>query len=992
MQKYKKLFGVLLSVLMVLSAVSVGLVAMAQEPDGAVSALEAKITAFNGNMDTATPTDADKAAYDELVSGFKALTDEQKNSIDIVALDKLTQLMYTYQCAVASNGSSYVPSATRKDVSKAIVAELNAPDLNAAQAAFDAGILKSSTATDTLISLFKDMSPNARAMAGTGYSTYGLFYYGVNADENYQAGAFYNVVNEVYNDLKNADPFPGERPTGTTSDPAYVEAMREYNLAKEAHEYAKVPEAVKQVVEQTGATEYAPIADYIPEAIEAIKAFEANKDYSKAVAASEKYDNMTVYAQCALRGMRQYAYSYMDPISETWTSTTKVYVRDLAAKVNDYARYENLQAYETYIVGVSEPYTMEIYEEVAAKYAELPQSMIGELSAEALAKTEDIFYFGIINTLPVDETQPDVSGYQKTAVTYPSGAPYDKVTNALPKMDTLIQQVVSLITGKDLKATINGLYTNATLGTIAATLFSLIEGLVGDIDVGGGISLTIEADVSMAAYSADIADIEAYNGAVAHLNQLMADGMTWAALKAEFDDGNVANNFVNGDFFVETGDAAQDKEAFLDAFATFFRPFDSITIKVLSGIITKTLLELVNFENVYDFATDTYTPGIYENIATIFEAIGIDCMDSISYSEGVYAAETDNEKMDARFRPILASVFDLIDQVGERPMDTILTLLPNLARALNTGLLNTEIQGVFDNIVANLGGLGSIVSGMLSLEGLGFDFSASGLFNTIGKLGIEGITFSEGTDHAGDVNYPDQGTLTVTIEMTDASSGAKTPVTLTIQEADFIQFCKDMEGCGTLEVVESLQLDKKYTTSVTPDKADAFVTLVRFVYDDVLMKNTTAVKDIINSMNAEVGSLLGPVIDVIQQVLPADAAIVALVTIADPLAGTGDIGGGLDDIGSIFDQIRDFFANLFNGGVDLGDVPIIGDIVDGIGGLFGGSDDTTTSGDGTEQTGDPNIPAGGSVAGAVTSAIALAAGAAIVLGAVKVRRSREEDM
>ena len=228
--------------------------------------------------------------------------------------------------------------------------------------------------------------------------------------------------------------------------------------------------------------------------------------------------------------------------------------------------------------------------------------------------------------------------------------------------------------------------------------------------------------------------------------------------------------------------------------------------------------------------------------------------------------------------------------------------------------------------------------------------------------------------------------------MEDASSGTKTPVTLTIQEADFIQFCKDMAGCGEQVVTDSICLDSAKRVTIDADQADAFVTLVRFVYDDVLMKNTAAVKEIINSMNAEVGSLLGPVIDVIQQVLPADAAIVALVTIADPLAGTGDIGGGLDDIGSIFDQIRDFFANLFNGGVDLGDVPIIGDIVDGIGGLFGGSDDTTTSGDGTEQTGDPNIPAGGSVAGAVTSAIALAAGAAIVLGAVKVRRSREEDM
>ena len=135
MKKHKKLLSVLLSVLMVLSVISAGLVAAAQEPDGAVTALEEKITAYDGDMSTNAPSAEDKAAYDELVAGFKALTDEQKNSIDIVALDKLTQLMYVYECAVASDNASSVSSSVRQEVSAKIVSELNAPDINAAQAA-----------------------------------------------------------------------------------------------------------------------------------------------------------------------------------------------------------------------------------------------------------------------------------------------------------------------------------------------------------------------------------------------------------------------------------------------------------------------------------------------------------------------------------------------------------------------------------------------------------------------------------------------------------------------------------------------------------------------------------------------------------------------------------------------------------------------------------------------------------------------------------------
>lgn len=976
MQKYKKLFGVLLSVLMVLSAVSVGLVAMAQEPDGAVSALEAKITAFNGNMDTATPTDADKAAYDELVSGFKALTDEQKNSIDIVALDKLTQLMYTYQCAVASNGSSYVPSATRKDVSKAIVAELNAPDLNAAQAAVDDGIL--SAAADKAIELFKGLSYNARVIAGTAYSSYGLFYYGMNADSNYQAGAFYNLVNKIFSDVKKADPYPTDgRPSsgdydGGSKDPQYVADYRAYNLAKNAHEDAQLLEAINQAVEKTGATEYAGLANYIKEASAAVQAFKTNKDYQPSIKALETYNALDVAAQNAVRGLRCYACTYAEYTTETSTSPKHLYARELTALVSDYAKYADIAAFETYIQAIDEPYTYAIYEEARAKYDALPQSFLGELSAESAAKIDAITYYGLTHAQSTET--PEFPAFTRTAVTYPSGASYDKVTSSIPKMNTLVQQIVSLVNGSDLQATIQGLYTNASVSAVAQAIGPLLNSLgIGTVNPSHLLNrmATANEDGTYTAINPE------WQGAVDALKQAVDAGDVWVD---DNPNDNIVKgvNYKDGDWFLDG-----DKEGFSRAIAQHLTLLMEMKVSIIN--VGSMLFSSLQFENEYDFEDNTYEQGSYENIVHIFEALGIPCMDSVTYSEAVDAAQTDDEKIVARFAPILDAVFDFLDTFAAAPVTTLLDFLPNLATALNNGTLNDNVQAIVGRI-----------SGLLGLAGVQLptlDFTAEGIFDTLGGLGLEGISYDPGSVNSSGVpNYPNTGSLSITIEMEDASSGTKTPVTLTIQEADFIQFCKDMAGCGEQVVTDSICLDSAKRVTIDADQADAFVTLVRFVYDDVLMKNTAAVKEIINSMNAEVGSLLGPVIDVIQQVLPADAAIVALVTIADPLAGTGDIGGGLDDIGSIFDQIRDFFANLFNGGVDLGDVPIIGDIVDGIGGLFGGSDDTTTSGDGTEQTGDPNIPAGGSVAGAVTSAIALAAGAAIVLGAVKVRRSREEDM
>ena len=90
-------------------------------------------------------------------------------------------------------------------------------------------------------------------------------------------------------------------------------------------------------------------------------------------------------------------------------------------------------------------------------------------------------------------------------------------------------------------------------------------------------------------------------------------------------------------------------------------------LKYLFINIGSMLFSSLQFENEYDFENNTYSQGSYENIVHIFEAIGIDCMDSATYSEAVDAAETDDEKIVARFVPILNAVLISLMNLPRRP-------------------------------------------------------------------------------------------------------------------------------------------------------------------------------------------------------------------------------------------------------------------------------------------------------------------------------------
>ena len=127
---------------------------------------------------------------------------------------------------------------------------------------------------------------------------------------------------------------------------------------------------------------------------------------------------------------------------------------------------------------------------------------------------------------------------------------------------------------------------------------------------------------------------------------------------------------------------------------------------------------VITLENTRNTSGGTYIYGGYEELVPIFEVLGADgIMSSAEYTEYVNAGANSDEKMDRRIRGILVPVFNLIDAIAsaESPLTEVMKLLPKVAYAVDSGLLNTQIQ----NLIGKLGmGLGSSINVDLTTEGL----------------------------------------------------------------------------------------------------------------------------------------------------------------------------------------------------------------------------------------------------------------------------------
>lgn len=428
---------------------------------------------------------------------------------------------------------------------------------------------------------------------------------------------------------------------------------------------------------------------------------------------------------------------------------------------------------------------------------------------------------------PTDE-KPDVDAMERTKVKYPIGASKKAVNRSIGRVEDILFTILKVPEGGVPQVLNEKVYTNETVALVAKKLFPL---------VGGLSSLVAKGPKDLAAKL----DKETCAGAIAALNAaaatLGADGKPVDKLEAW-----QYLTVVDGDF----GFANGDKEGFLDAVASLFRPLSLLTT-------------VVSFENTTSLF---YGPqlGIYEDLIPIFEALGIkDFMTSDEYTAYVKKGANTNEKMDRRIRGIITPIFTLVDAVAsaESPVDEVLKLLPNLASAIDTGLIDTQIHSMLGKISLGIG------------NNVKVDLTTGGVYDMIAPKLKDIELQAAKVDENGEETAP---AVTLTINL---------------DKEKFAAAIKDIAACGVFTAKESAAKTRNWFVGIEGDSADAFVVLFRYLHSElteennaVAIKTAVAALDMNASQKIVVNFLVSSVLS-----SSADGALRTIVALL-PLAKT----------------------------------------------------------------------------------------------------------
>lgn len=175
----------------------------------------------------------------------------------------------------------------------------------------------------------------------------------------------------------------------------------------------------------------------------------------------------------------------------------------------------------------------------------------------------------------------------------------------------------------------------------------------------------------------------------------------------------------------------------------------------------------------------------------------------------------------ACIRGILVPVFNLIDAIAsaESPLTEVMKLLPKVAYAVDSGLLNTQIQ----NLIGKLGmGLGSI----------NVDLTTEGLY---------------------EMPAPKLKDIELQAAKVDENGEETAPaVTLStnLDKDKFVFAIKDLSGCGVYTANASIARGKNWFVGIDGDAADAFVVLFGYLHSELTSEsNTAAIKTAVKALD-----------------------------------------------------------------------------------------------------------------------------------------------
>lgn len=918
---------------------------------GPVGEFEDKVNAFEGKINTATPSDEDLAAYEALVAAYNKLTDAQKGEVEILTFDKFFHLVIDREYYVERAKYEKAPAAkvlytAAQENAVKLLGNVGYIACFEEAAALALAIDNAKLSAQEKIDAFGAASVNARVYAAAYYKSYGTMYNKLNGSSI--KNAVYNIMTAYGKEAVKADPFtetspakvskPNEKDTekypGGKEDPQYIAdfavymenqmAIAEYNCRKANHTTKYELEAFDKIA--AVAPEYAAIVKLMKDSMSAVDAFaasSANLAPAKKVVAD--FEKLNAYQQKFITDCGIVLRTVPNPYA-TSVSTTKKQAGALYLQCADIAQYDKFTAFLAVIDSIDEPYTNEDIVRAKDAYNEVPSSLRANIPEEVNAK-----YKAILASIAPDRPsldEPDLAVFKKTVVTYPEKATKEQVATALPRLQNLLCDVLLPILGVDGGLTgmvENGIYTNYTVAVVANALYPLIKDVSGEL-----IKPDFESLAKALTEDKFQGAVKLINAAVAEGNKAGQAAFDAAEARGEYKDlsnsqkktvlADLQNaektarfaelQFPNGAFGFQDG----DKEGFLDAVSALFRPLSLLTM-------------VLKFENTISTTSGTYTYNAYELLVPIFELLDLKgYMSSHEYT--LYVKEhPSNAQMDARIRPILVPVFNLIDDFAAYPLDTLLDVLPKLAYGLESGIINEQIQAL-------IGSLGMGIGNSIHIE-----LTSEFLYDTIAPM-LKDIVVRE----AG-VNEETGEKIT------------EVKISINLDKAKFLQMMKDMSGCGDAVIKNSKARGQAYRLGIDSDKPDAFVVLFRWLYGEITTKdNMRAIKTVIDStdLNSVVKLLIKTVLNRVAET-PTDDALAALVNLAAPKAPEIKLPG----------EIGDLFPNKDKD-----------------------NDKDNTNG-GTEQTGDPSIPkTGGSI---MTICFSLAATAALAGGAMLAKKKSEEE-
>ena len=845
MAKGKKLLSVVLALVMVFSAMSAALVAFAASPEDVVE----RINAFDGTTGSKA-TEEDIKEFESIAAEYKALTDAQKDELDITATGKLYKLAFDRGQVVKAEEAGddfyakYVLADEYADEvlgrtdnadkaqkywetfceTKVTVGgkEIAIKDAKAADIQADTeGVI--AAAFEKAAADYKALGAGARYLPFLYYSSSytsgdnkGLAVYYKNFSSPYDAIKefydYYKAVKEAENPFTEVAPSwqDKEKYPGGISDPQYKADKAAYDDRKEQAESAWCVYAWEKIAD-IDATLLKNVYDLGVEMVEMIEKYVAD---SSSVTGEEL---SAVYAKYeALSETDAFVFSKSNYVSYKYVDTYGlISFKEAASTIKGLVGAPRVEAFIAAVNGATEPYTREAVQKAIDAYNQVFSESYSQIPAEVMDKFEDM-----IANMPASEEKPVLPDWTRPDLKYPEEVGEKRTALLIETLDNMINNLIKqqgYDSIKDILA--KELYTNYTVAMIPQALYPMLEQLLNDNGAGMAVGFLKITPQKLAAAM----DEEKFAKARDLFNSLVPEGESdstacWANLDL--------TKVENGTFGFQDG----DREGFVNALAAVLR---GLTVPLTSGLLA------IDFTNEVKVPNVTY--GIYENLLPVLEALDIEgLMTSKEYTDNFNATEG-NAKGDAAILPILNPIFDLVEnKLSAAPLSTLVDLLPKLAHVLNDNILNDQLQLIIAN---NLGMIGSFAGDMLA--GLKIEPSMIiGLVNSLlGNLQIGDVTLS-----------------------------------LKLSDPDWVLLASTAKPV----VKDSVTADNAYRVGFETNKSDAFLVTFRYLYENITEANNLAsIKKAISSLVTDPS-----ITQVIDQVLGSIAGLSAdqaLVMICDLL-------------------------------------------------------------------------------------------------------------